>query len=53
MPAIAYNAHQAGEGILFAPVPACLHVYLGFAHTCSVVFYIKWLSQFYQLYISN
>lgn len=44
MPAIAYNVHQAGEGILFAPVSACLPVCLGFAHTCSVVFHMKRLS---------
>jgi len=41
MPAFAYNVHQAAEGILFAPVPACLPVYLGFACTCSAVFYVK------------
>lgn len=37
IPAVAHNAHQAGEGILFALAPACLCVYLSFAHTCSVV----------------
>lgn len=40
MPAVAYNAYQAREGILLAPVASCLRVYLGFAHTYSVVFYM-------------